>query len=342
MPRFPRIGLRGAVRLVRRLLEEERSAVVEEQQVRIAHGDGQMKAQSISIQVSDRDKCNAGCRFCISRTTPAHAQIGRQITLVDFKMLRDALQYAVRLGATHAVLTGRADPTQEDDDYLVEMVRICREYLPRVDMHTNGFLFRSGAKKENLLHRLYDAGLTNITFSIASFDEDVNQRLMVQRGSSAELIQKAVDLGLYVRTSLVVNKSGVHDTNTVLRYAKQAGDLGAHAVVIREVWIPEVYGNAIQEVYDWNHANVIDIGPIQDNFLGIASERGNIHGLSLGQPLPWGTPVFLMGGQFEKKDHGVNITFARCEEAVGNVLRSIVFKDGRCYRNWDHKGDILW
>ena len=29
----------------------------------ISHGAGQMRAQSISVQVSDREQCNAGCLY---------------------------------------------------------------------------------------------------------------------------------------------------------------------------------------------------------------------------------------------------------------------------------------
>lgn len=310
----------------------------------IAHGSGQMRAQSISIQLSDRTRCTAGCRFCISRTTPGTSGVEtRNIKTCDMGRLRVGLNYAKQLGATHAVLTGRADPTQEDEIYLMEVVQTTREYLPLVDMHTNGFLLLDGKSKDYMLERLRNAGLTMITLSIAHHENAKNRELMIQKESAASLIKRARDLGLLVRVSLVINRQGIVDFGGLMEYIRELGNLGAQMVVVREVWRPEVYGEWNTEVYQWNHDNWIDIGPLQEEFHRIASQKNNTHGLREGNPLPWGTPVFLVGGIFEDPTHGVNVTFARCEEAVGTVMKSIVHKpDGHGYRNWDHNGDILY
>ncbi|MFH0873445.1 MAG: radical SAM protein [Candidatus Komeilibacteria bacterium] len=313
--------------------------------VPISHGSGQMRAQSISIQVSNRTRCNAGCKFCISRTTPgvADACSARDIQLCDEARLRVGLGYAQQLGASHAILTSRAETTQENPDYLKRLVSICRGYLPLVDMHTNGFLLHGVPPKGTLLKELTESGLTMITFSIASFNSRENQKLMNLPFSAADLIGRARDLGLLVRCSLVVNHQGVRDFDSIIDYINVAGELGAHMVVIREVWRPDVYGDFNREVLQWNRDNWIDIGPIQDQFLAEAAKNNGL-GLKQRDPLPWGTPVLVMGGVFEDPDHGVNITFARCDEATaGSVLKSIVHKpNGHGYRNWDHNGDILY
>jgi molybdenum cofactor biosynthesis enzyme MoaA len=315
------------------------------EQSQLVHGSGQMRAQSISIQVSDREQCNAGCRFCISRTTPGTANVDRKsVKTCDMRRLRVGLGYAKQLGATHAILTGRADPTQEYEQYLCDLVSAAREYLPLVDMHTNGSLMLPGNPGQNLLKKLRDAGLTMITLSIAHQDQEKNRRLMAQKASAAGLIPIARDLGLLVRVSLVVNQKGVATLQELVDYIQAMGNLGAQMVVVREVWRPETYGDLNKVVADWNYENRIDIGPLQEDFHQIARDRRNTYGLREGNPLPWGTPVFLMGGVFKDPTHGVNITFARCEEAnVGSVIKSIVHKpDGHGYRNWDHNGDILY
>ena len=312
----------------------------------IAHGSGQMRAQSFSIQVSTRDKCNAGCKFCISRTTPGTESLEnpRNIQTCDIPRLRVGLSYAKHLGATHTILTSRADPTQEEDHYLTRLAELSRGYLPLCDMHTNGFLLHQGRPKEHLLKRLADAGLTHITFSIASVDAQRNQELMIVKQSALDLIPRAVDLGLLVRASLVINGEGVRDVHGIMNYIQTVGNLGAHMVVIREVWIPEVYGQFSKGVFEWNTSNRVDIGKLQEEFFTIAQDKSNRYGLQLKDPLPWGTPVFVVGGNFHDSQHGVNVTFARCEEAnVGLVMKSIVHKpNGHGYRNWDHNGDILY
>jgi hypothetical protein len=142
---------------------------------------------------------------------------------------------------------------------------------------------------------------------------------------------------------LVVNKQGTADFKGVMGYVKQAGELGAQMVVVREVWVPEVYGDYNPDVYNWNLQNAVDIGPIQDQFIETAVDH-NEFGLRQLDPLPWGTPVFVVEGIFSDREHGVNVTFAKCEEGTrGTVIKSIVHKpNGHGYRNWDFNGDILY
>jgi hypothetical protein len=310
----------------------------------ISHGSGQMRAQSISIQVSDAERCTAGCKFCISRTTPGTPRSGKAVKLCDLKRLEVGLGYAAHLGATHAILTGRADPTQESDDYLVELVKLCRKHVPLVDMHTNGYLMLPGKPKNGLLEKLVEAGLTMITFSIAHHDNGTNRELMLQKQSAAELITHARRLGLMVRVSLVTNTDAVCDAAGLMEYIRVLGNLGAQSVVVREIWLPDVYGEYNREVYDWNKEHWVDIKPLQDAFHEMALIKDNPYGLREGKPLPWGTPVFLIDSIFNNPAHGVNVTFARCDEAnAGTVMKSIVHKtDGHGYRNWDHNGDGLY
>lgn len=309
----------------------------------IAHGSGQMRAQSISIQLSTRTRCSAGCTFCISRTTPGTPiENAKDVRLCDLDRLDVGLMYAERLGATHAILTGRADPSQEDPDYLEKVISMCKKRGFLVDMHTNGYLFQVNLGKQNLLARLVKAGLTMITLSIASHEANVNEDLMLIKRSPVHLIKECRELGLMVRASLVINKSGVKDSDGILEYIRVLGNLGVQMVVLREVWIPKTHGIVNKDVWDWNTKNKIDIGPLEETFaeLGKAEKCG----ITIGNPLPWGTPVFLVGGIFDEPTHGVNVTFARCEEAnVGTVIKSVVhMPDGHGYRNWNHKADILY
>lgn len=301
---------------------------------------GQQRAQSISIQVSDRTKCNAGCKFCISRTTPGHTT-SDDIKRCDMKRLEIGLRMAERMGATHGILTGKADPMQEDVGYLADLLKLTSRYMPIVDMHTNGIVLQ---KNLEIMNRLIDNGLSMITFSIASFDKDENKSLMGVEQNPVALIGNAVHEGLLVRCSLVVNKKGVRDINGIMEYVHRAGNLGAHMVVIREVWVPEVSSVYDAKVLDWNVKNKIPIGPLEEEFVKIAKDRNNAYGLQQRDPLPWGVPVFVIGRTLKDVNHGVNVTFARCDQAnSGPVMKSIVhLPDGHGYRNWDHRGDILY
>ena len=314
----------------------------------ISHGGGYLRAQSVSIQVSDRTKCTAGCQMCISRTTPGQDPVCGAIKLCSMRRLQVGLGFSARVGATHAILTGRADPTQEDAGYLCDLIRVARQHIPLVDMHTNAFLMQTGMPKSDLLGRLSEAGLTMLTLSVASFDDEINQRIMQIKRNPAELIPRALHEELLVRCSLVVTRSSVMTFEDVYQFILRAGQLGVHQVVVREIWIPEEPAIGVDRtVYEWNFANKVDIGPIQRFFEELAkcpsaSRERKIRQI---EPLPWGTPVFVVGhGMFSNLEHEVNVTFARCDEATtGSVIKSIVHRpDGHGYRNWDHMGDILY
>jgi len=293
-----------------------------------------------------------GCRFCISRITQGNRsqqQDPAQIRYCQMGRVRVGLQYADRLGATHAILTGKADPLQEHPEYLRMLVEQSRRYLPCVDMHTNGLLLQPDQDREGLLKALARGGgeigdgLTMVTFSIASFDPVVNQRLMGKGQDPDFLIAEALKYELAVRASLVVNQQGAADNNGILDYVMEAGRRGVHSVVVRELWVPEVYGPTHRGVFEWNHANFVDIGPLENSFMA-AAQRREIAIRRL-PDLPWGTKVFgVGGGQFtDKPEHEVDVTFAICDQPmVDGVLKSIVhMPNGHGYPSWT-RGRVLY
>jgi hypothetical protein len=305
---------------------------------------GQMKAQSISIQLSAREKCNAGCMACISRTTPGSVEDNKNIHVCSQGRLEVGLNYARSLGATHAIITGKADPLQETEEDLISVIKLARKYVPLVDLHTNGLLLQPGKSKIGFLSKLAQAGLTMITYSISSFDEEKNRRFMKINQDPEYLIGHARCYELLVRCSLLIHKQGVKNFDETFGYLQSAGNCGAHMVVIREVWTPDRYGISNDEVSNWSLENKIEIKGLEEKFAQEARDKTCAYGITLRDPLPWGTPVYAVGGIFSRKNHGLNVTFARCEEGTrGPVIKSIVHKpDGHGYRNWDHNGDILY
>lgn len=307
--------------------------------------DGILRALSLSIQTSTRTRCNMGCRYCISRITPGNAKCREEdLQFCLPHRLRAGLRFAQHLGATHAILTGKADPLQEEPDYLTQLIQLSSEYLPLVDMHTNGKELQPGGLYDGQLGRLAEAGLTMTTFSIASFDRQMNQRLMGKGQNPDFLIAEALKHQLMVRCSLVVNKQGVVDIQGVFDYIMEAGQRGAHSVVVREVWVPESYDKINKKVFDWNKANFVAISPLEMGFQA-AAERSGIKVRRL-PDLPWGTKVFGVGGGNFDGDpaHEVNVTFAICDQPTeGGVLKSIVhLPNGHGYPSWDGRGGILY
>ncbi|HCC23418.1 TPA: hypothetical protein DF272_04570 [Candidatus Falkowbacteria bacterium] len=295
---------------------------------------GQLQAQSLSCMISNRTRCNAGCLGCISRTTPGCSQLSTDIVELDIHRLNVGLDFASRCGATSAILTGKADPLQERPTYLTKLIRTCRAKMPEVDIHTNGFLLG----KRHQLKNLVNAGLTMITFSIASFNPDENTAFMGENARHMDyhrLIAEARALGLKVRCSLLLTKISVNGLNGVIDYIRTAKEYGAHQIVIRELWVSDVEAEHQSETWYWNQANKISLDPLIKEFWR-CHRRGHQHGIKYIWPLPWGAPIFDV--------FGMNVTFARCEESLnGATLKSIVHKiDGHGYRDWDHEGSILY
>lgn len=318
---------------------------------------GQLRAQSISLQVSDRVLCNGSCKCCISRTTPntSGKNEDKGLRRIKEKDLEKGLDYAKRLGATHAILTGKAEPTQEPKDYIYGLIHACRNRGFLVDMHTNGYLIKDGHYTLYTLKELKKRGLTMITFSVFSHNPIVHKEITGLDVDFEELLREANQLGLLVRVSLVLTKSGIGTHLEALDFIKWMGNLGVHMVVIRELWIPTpamfIKNRSMSDtdVYEWNVDNLVKSYEVSNSFddlaklryKDIAWEKYPIHELA---PLPWGAKVYAMEGCFEDPEHGVNITFSHCEENdKGPVMKSIVQKpNGHGYRNWDFNANILY
>ncbi len=292
-------------------------------------GSGRLQAQSLSVMCSSRTRCNANCRFCISRTTEGGSTNGCDVRLLDFNRLNVGLDFATRCNASTAILTGKADPLQEDPVYLCNLARACRSKGFAVDMHTNGFGFRNGGRHS--LANLNDAGLTMITFSIASFDAVANANLMganFARFSAKDLIREAADRKLLVRCSLVLNRQGVYTLDGIRAYIQNAKEAGAKMVVIRELWLPNVNDELKDnDVYRWNEENRVSMDPFVDQVWELTRQAGSR--CFFRRYLPWGTPIFDIDG--------MNVTFARCEESfAGGTAKSLVHKDdGHGYLDWE-------
>jgi len=231
-----------------------------------------------------------------------------------------------------------------------------------VDMHTNGMMLAmtSTDPAKVSIHKLIKAGLTKITFSIAHLDPDINKKLMGVKQDVEMLLKAASVYGLLTRVSLVLAKDGVHTFEQVVDFIQKVGDMGAHMVVVRELWIPHLVNPSNEKVAKWCDKNYVSLAEIEEAFHNDTSvwdkdkvgDRYNMgydpdaskYGLIRGEPLPWGPPVYGMEGVFKDPNHGVNITFARCEQnAKGPVLKSIVHRpNGHGYVNWDSNCFILY
>ena len=184
---------------------------------------------------------------------------------------------------------------------------------------------------------LVDYGLTMATFSIAHHDAAINSDLMEMRSDYDpwKQVRKARELGLLVRCSLVLCKSGVNSIDELMAYIHKAKEAGAHQLVVRELWLPDNTSAMNSGVIVWNRDNKILLDKLHDDVAAEAQHDDNPR-IKLVRHLPWGTPVYEI--------EGMNVTFARCEESYnGGTLKSLVHRvDGHGYMDWDHDGSSLY
>jgi len=297
---------------------------------------GNVEALSLSVMLSTRTRCNANCKACISRNTGGKTE-GEVVEHTNFQRLKSHILRLKAMRGSHVILTEGADPLQERGIYLGRVVSLARECdIPYVDMHTNGLRLQSERGKSTL-QDLADMGLTHITFSVASFNNEVNREFMGVEQRPFDLIQVARQCGLRVRCSLLLTKETVHDLAGILDYVQGAKAAGVRFVVIREVWAPSIQrlGKVRDsKTLDWCVDNQVDIDPLIEETAEYA-HRADTRATEL-DSLPWGQRVFDI--------YGVNVTYARCDDGQkGQTLKSIVAKpDGELYRGWDNDADVLY
>ena len=296
---------------------------------------GNLEAMSISVMLSTRQKCNGRCKACISRNTGD--KNNDDIVECDLRILEPHFRMAAVMRARHLILTNQSDPFQERDIYLGRVISLAKKCgIPKADIHTNGLVLHLNRGKATLKD-LVDIGLTNITFSIASFDEEANREFIGVNQRPEEIIRFARSLGLVVRCSLLLTKETVHDIEGIQNYIRIAKECGAKFVVIRELWIPEmkrIHTVSDPETYQWCQGNQVPIAPLIEDMGRLASE--NDSDITELKPLPWGQRVFDVGD--------INTTFAYCFEGQsGQTIKSLVAKpDGYLSRGWDNKADVLY
>jgi hypothetical protein len=237
--------------------------------------------------------------------------------------LSRGLKYARQLGATHCIITSKADPLQ-DWSYVQDIAFQASEYGFLVDLHTNGYLLVRSMIDEFLGH------VDQVTFHTESFDKDVNREIMGIQPPDEEVVRCIVKLGKLVRFTALANKKTLPDVRAVIDYVKRAGALGAQRVAIRELG---TYNK-------WCEDNWVDVVDMFFKMAALTNPHTTGNALyRRGAGLPTGENVFLFD------DPPVQLTLGSgCfGEADDFTIRSIVHRpDGHGYRSWFDVSNILY
>jgi len=174
------------------------------------------------LRVSVTDRCNFRCPYCMPKTVFGrdHAFLPRA-EILSFEEITRVVDAAAALGVTKVRLTGGEPLVRRDLERLVAMLAAI-EGISDLALTTNGTLLAGKARA------LREAGLSRVTVSLDSLDEDVFRAMNdmgVPLARVLEGITAAQKAGLWPVKLNTVVKRGVNDHGLVqlARFARANG-----------------------------------------------------------------------------------------------------------------------
>ncbi|GGI17805.1 GTP 3',8-cyclase MoaA [Gottfriedia solisilvae] len=161
----------------------------------------QRPLQDLRISVTDR--CNFRCRYCMPEEVfgPDYTFLPKD-KILSFEEIERLTRIFVSLGVRKLRITGGEPLLRRDLPVLIERLNKI-EGVEDIGLTTNGSLLKKFAKD------LYKAGLTRVTVSLDSLEEERFAYLNGNRSNVKtvlEGIQAAADVGLKVKINMVVQK----------------------------------------------------------------------------------------------------------------------------------------
>jgi GTP 3',8-cyclase len=196
------------------------------------------------LRISVTDRCNLRCRYCMPREVyGAGFRFLPRAEVLAFEQVERLVRVFARLGVRKIRLTGGEPLLRREIERLVEMLaRI--DGIEEVAMTTNGLLLADAALA------LARAGLTRVTVSLDSLDDDVLAKIADAPLSARRVltgIQTAADAGLRpVKVNMVVRR-GVND-HCVLDMAERFRNSGAVLRFIEYMDVGTTNGWRLDEV----------------------------------------------------------------------------------------------
>jgi molybdenum cofactor biosynthesis enzyme MoaA len=191
-----------------------------------------VKPQTLLL-VPNKDKCNAGCKFCVTKILGE----GSIETIVPRKFDRVKLErvmtFAKNIGVKDVNITGGGEPLLSNRKTLKTMMNLASNNFGRVMLYTN-----AGVMSVMDIEDYVKNGLTNVTISRAHNDNAINRDLMnidYRWYDFYEIVDTLIDKGVDVKLSCLLYKKGVDIPGKVWNYIEWAKSIGVTKVIFREL-----------------------------------------------------------------------------------------------------------
>lgn len=204
--------------------------------------------------------CNARCNFCYNGITFTPDSGG----FVDLNNtnLEKLLQFCKDAEIKIVSFSG-GEPTLFPNE-LLKLVERVSKIVPNIRrLHTNGInlgkVVNYKGKNKKLYEHLKDAGITDISISVAHTNPSINAKIMNYSGLSYELVKNIIDAGIDVRFSCYLDNDGSKDLEEFDKYLQNGINLGVKRYIFRlSSGIPRCY--ELDNNFSENNRNVtIDV-----------------------------------------------------------------------------------
>ncbi|MCO7223408.1 radical SAM protein [Pleionea sp. CnH1-48] len=298
-------------------------------------GFSELKPRSLSFLPVAKG-CQAKCSFCFSTASISAEQ---KQTTADTRLRRAALEKAVSLGINRAVITGGGEPGLLPLPRLLELIALCREYVSKVVLITNGYSLINSRDPEEDLNQLEQAGLTVLSVSRHHFSRHDNARLMgldIESEKLAQVFRARLSSSLKLRWVCVLQKGGIDSTEKLHAYIEWSMALGVAEICFKELYV----SSSSESIYfdraanDWSYRHQVP--------LSLVLELAQQQQWELVETLPWGCPVYrIQRGASSIKVAAYTEPSVSWEFANGMCRSWNMMANGDVYASLESKDSII-
>lgn len=277
-----------------------------------------MKINNFQIMVGN-EACNAGCKFCISRST-------YKITDNYPARLEKAKLLGKRLNITTAIITGKGEPTLISSEKLRNIISDLSNSFPVIELKTNALVLTV----KDLLEYYYN-GLTTVAISRVHYDDKKNNEAMQIKKNQDLTRFKNVTVPICKRLVITMCKGYIDSSKEVAKVIEYVKKIGFHQLTLYPVGKPQFCHNS--KIEKWIEKHSLDINQLQgaEHYL---ETRGNL------------ITAFDWGGKMFDID-GITILIGSCldddkNRQSGNFHSLILGTDGHVRLSWEYKGSMIF
>lgn len=273
-----------------------------------------MKFETLSVVVGTK-KCNANCRYCVSRLTQGDVEHAGGCNLprldIAMKLARDCQE---------VIVTGVGEPTLEISTLKTVIGRLWEAGFPIITLQTNGI-----AVSDEYACDLKAVGLSRIALSTCGLDIDANRDIMRSKHIPDPLLFTArmKKLGLSTRLSVIATIAAFDDCYST----------GTPLVIIhdciRDGSVDQLTFRDLGGKSEWINENFFGLRPLR-HYLSESPDAVEL------LRIPHGCTVYDY--------HGQNVAVTNClteSTRLEKQRQLICFPSGRLAYSWQHKGAVI-